>query len=181
MIYYKFKNKIIHSGTDNLVIEIFNKSRNNYGTWKIKVELSKIGVEIPRKSIAKIMKRYSLVSNYTVKQFKVQKSKCNEDKISNIVRRKFNNRECLEVVVSDLSYVNVGGKWNYVCLLLDLFNRGIIGDSSGPNKDAKLVEKAFFSTGIQLSKIKIFHTDRDCEFKNTAIDSLLTKYIFKDL
>jgi len=176
MIYYKFKNKVIHSGIDNSVIEIFNKSRNNYGTRKIKVELSKIGVEISRKSISKIMKRYSLVSNYTVKQFKVQKSKCNEEKISNIVRREFNNREFLEVVVSDLTYVNVGGKWNYICLLLDLFNREIIGYSSGPNKDAKLVEKAFFSTGIDLSKIQIFHTDRGCEFKNTAIDSLLTKY-----
>ena len=53
------------------------------------------------------MKKYRLVSNYTVKQYKIHKSKCNEDKIENVVNREFNDREDLEIVVSDLTYVNV--------------------------------------------------------------------------
>ncbi|GEM_PF-4499057 len=36
---------------------------------------------------------------------------CNEDKIDNVVKREFNNRENLEVVIWDLTYVNVAGKW----------------------------------------------------------------------
>ena len=68
-----------------------------------------------------------LVSNYTVKQFKVHKATCNEDKIENKLNREFNREEKLDVVVSDLTYVNVKGKWNYICLIIDLFNREIIG------------------------------------------------------
>jgi hypothetical protein len=33
------------------------------------------------------------------------------------------------------TYARVNGKWNNVCLILDLFNREIIGFSAGPNKD----------------------------------------------
>ena len=70
-------------------------------------------------------RRESLVSNYTVKQFKVHKSTCNEDKVENKVNREFNREEKLDVVVSDLTYVNVQGKWNYICLIIDLYNREI--------------------------------------------------------
>ena len=79
-----------------------------------------------------------LVSNYTVKQFKVHKSTCNEENIDNKLNREFNREEKLDVVVSDLTYVNVQGKWNYICLIIDLFNREIIGYAAGKNKNAEL-------------------------------------------
>ena len=76
------------------------------------------------------MDKYGLVSNYTINQFKVYKSTCNEEKIANEVERKFNGRKYLEVVISDLTYVRVRNKWCYVCLIIDLFNREIIGYSA---------------------------------------------------
>jgi transposase InsO family protein len=72
------------------------------------------------------MKKYGLVYNYTVKHYKVQKSTCNEDEIENIVNREFKRDQVLDVFVSDLTYVNVSGEWNYICIILDFFNREII-------------------------------------------------------
>jgi len=63
------------------------------------------------------MKKYNLVSSYTTKQFKVHKSTCNQAKISNIVDRKFDGRQDLEVIVSDLTYVRVGGKGNIMAFI----------------------------------------------------------------
>ena len=111
-----------------------------------------------------------------VAKYKVHKTTCNEAKVANVVNRSFNGRNNLEVVVSDLTYARVNGKWNYVCLMLDLFNREIIGFSAGPNKDARLVYEAFASIKHDLSKVKIFHTDRGNEFKNNAIDGLLDTF-----
>lgn len=54
------------------------------------------------------------------------------------------NREKPEVVVSDLTYVKVGSKWNYVCTIIDLYNREFIGYAAGSNKNAKLIETALF-------------------------------------
>lgn len=120
-----------------------------------------------------------LVSSYTVAKYKVHKTTCNEEKISNVLDRSFDNRANLGVVVSDLTYVRVNGKWNYVCLMLDLFNREIVGYSAGPNKDARLVYEAFASIKHDLSKIDVFHTDLGNEFKNNAIDGLLDTFSIK--
>lgn len=122
------------------------------------------------------MNKYRLASNYTVKQYKVHKVKCNEDIVENVVNREFDNRDDLEIVVSDLTYVNVAGKWHYICLLINLFNREIVGYSAGAKKDASLVYEAFMNTNIDLSKIKIFHTDRGNEFKNKIIDDVLKAF-----
>lgn len=119
------------------------------------------------------MKKNGLISNYTVKQFKVEKTNCNEKKIANKIDRKFDKRDKLEAVVSDLTYVKVAGKWNYICTIIDLSNREIIGYAAGEKKDANLVKEAIYSIRYPLDKIKIFHTDRGNEFDNKKIDEIL--------
>jgi len=179
LIYYKKKARVYNTKLENKVIAIFRDSKNNYGSRKIKVELQKQGIVASRRKIREIMEKYRLVSNYTVKQYKVHKSKCNEDEIENVVNREFGDRKDLEVVVSDLTYVNVMGKWYYICLLINLFNREIVGYSAGSRKNAKLVYEAFLNSKVNLSKIKIFHTDRGNEFKNKIIDEVLEAFKIK--
>ena len=117
----------------------FHKSRQNYGTRKIKPELKKKGIIASRRRIGRIMKENGLVSKYTVAQFKPHVDKCNESKVQNVINRRFDQQDELSVVVSDLTYVRVKNKWHYICLFVDLYNREIIGHSAGPNKDAELV------------------------------------------
>jgi len=99
--------------------------------------------------------------------------------VANLVSRKFDGHEYMNVVVSDLTYVRVGVNWNYICVLIDLFNREIIGYSSGRNKDASLVAKTFARVGDNLSKINVFHTDRCNELKNGLIDETLEAFDIK--
>lgn len=158
------------------IIDIFHKSRNNYGTRKIKIELDNLGYQVSRKRIARIMKENALVSNYTVAQYKVYNRGCNESNISNIVDRKFDDRNKLEVAVSDLTYVRVGNRWNYVCTLVDLANREVIGYSAGANKDADLIEEALLRCRYSLKDIKVFHSDRGKEYDNIKIDDILETF-----
>lgn len=176
LVYYKRKERKYNSDLENTIIKIFKDSKNNYGTRKIKVELSKKKTQVSRAKIAYIMKKYGLVSNYTIKHFKIHRSSCNNDKVENIVNRDFQNRSNLDVVVSDLTYVNVAGKWHYICLLINLHNRELISYSVGKNKDAKLVYEAFMRADCNLSNINIFHTDRGNEFKNRIIDEVLETF-----
>lgn len=176
LVYYERKNKREDKKLEEEIIRIFKESRNNYGSRKIKVKLQELGYQISLRRIRKIMNLNGLVSNYTIKQFKVHKSKCNEEKIENKLNREFNREKQLDVVVSDLTYVNVAGKWNYICLILDLWNREIVGYAAGKNKTAELVYKAFSKISYDLSKINIFHTDRGNEFKNKIIDDLIEAF-----
>lgn len=61
------------------------------------------------------MKENGLVSSYTVAQFKPHVDPCNESKVENELDRQFDQEEQLSVVVSDLTYIRVEQKWQYVC------------------------------------------------------------------
>ena len=63
--------------------------------------------------------------------------------------------------------------------MIHLYNREIIGHSSGPNKDANLVHQAFSSVSYNLHELEIFHTDRGKEFDNELIDVALETFGIK--
>ena len=125
------------------------------------------------------MRFNGLVSAYTVKKYKVHKSQVNEAEIKNEIQREFNGRKEKEVIVSDLTYVRVGQKWNYICVIIDLFNREIVGHSCGQHKDAKLVYQAFTQIKGSLYDYEYFHTDRGSEFDNYLIDEVLKTFHIK--
>ena len=125
------------------------------------------------------MNEQGLVSTYTIAQFKPQSKDVNESTQKNELNREFDQEEELTVVVSDLTYVRVNQKWNYICVFVDLFNREIVGFSTWPNKDASLVYRAFSANKKDLRKIEYFHTDRGSEFKNKIIDEALETFEIK--
>lgn len=150
------KQKTDESDLTNAIIDIFKSSRNNYGTRKIKWELAKIYRIVSRRCIGRIMKQEGLVSAYTTAPFHPKKDTCNESKLANVVNREFDEQPYRNVVVSDLTYVWVGINWNYICVLVDLFNHEIIGYSAGSYKTAKLVKQAFMTVNGSLKNINIF-------------------------
>ena len=181
LMYYKPTPHKVDVALENAVIEEFNNNRRVYGTKKIKKALKrrKIPMVASRRRIGKVMKKYGLVSKYTMRHNKSNskaKDVINEENKPNIVGRQFNDRKPLEVVVSDLTYVRVGGKWHYICLLTDLCAREIIGFAAGRERDAKLVRKAFYRVNCDLRGIDIFHSDRGGEFKNEIIDSIISAF-----
>lgn len=69
--------------------------------------------------------------------------------------------------------MRVGGKWAYVCLLIDLANRSIAAHSADTGRTADLVMAAFATLGFPLTGVEVFHTDRGSGFDNARIDGLL--------
>jgi len=177
--YYEATSKPNESVLEQLILDIFHTNRDVYGSRKIKKELKKKDKIVSRRKIRKIMKKLGLVSKYTIAQFKPHKDKCNEDPIKNELNRQFDEQPAYGVVISDLTYVRVNYKWNYICVLVDLFNREIIGYSAGIHKDAQLVYDAFATIQTDLSNIQMFHTDRGTEFKNQMIDDVLSVFNIK--
>ena len=104
------------------------------------------------------------------------KDTVNNEQQPNIVDCQFNGKKPHEVIVSNLTYDRVGNDWNYICVLLGLHNREIVGYSCGRRKDAQLVYDALATVKSNLNSFSIFHTDRGSEFKNYLIDDLLKEF-----
>ena len=178
--YYNYKEDTqLKDPLTETVKAIFRDSKKTYGTRRIKAKLDAKGYTVSRRRIGHIMANEGLVSVYTKAKYKVCLTEVNEAPIKNELDREFNGRNPLEAIVSDLTYVRVGKHWNYVCTIMDLHNREIIGYSVGPHKNATLVYKAFSSIKHDLSRIGLFHTDRGKEFINKQIESLLSTFDIK--
>ncbi|WP_213645511.1 IS3 family transposase [Paenibacillus lautus] len=174
--YYEAKEQVNENEVTAAVVEIFHKNRKAYGTRKIKVKLNERGFVVSRRRIGRMMKEQGLVSTYTTAQYKPHKTSCNEATTANVLDREFEQSVIKRFVVSDLTYVKVQNRWHYICVLMDLFNREIIGHSAGPNKDAALISRAFATVKGDLRQIQWFHTDRGSEFKNQKMDELLQTF-----
>lgn len=152
----------------------FEHNKGVYGHKKLYKALHKNGVSIGKEKLSRIMKEENLVSKYVKRrQPKSSEYAVNHDEIGNKIDRKFTNRKPLEVVASDLTYVDVHNQWHYICLLIELSHREIIGYSAGKNKDAELVKAAWLTVKKDIRDICVFHTDRGSEFKNEEIDKIL--------
>ncbi|MBJ0993790.1 IS3 family transposase [Enterococcus faecium] len=171
--YYQAKPVEDESELEELVQEEFIRNRKAYGTRKLKQCLANLGLQVSQRRIGRMMKQRGLRSTYTLAHFKFHSSTCNEAKTANILDGTFLQEKSLEAIVTDLTYVRVGKKWQYICLILDLFNREIIGYSCGEKKDATLVKEAFAKIPYSLNNVQLFHTDRGKEFDNQTIDEIL--------
>lgn len=153
---------------------VFEQNRSVYGFKKLYKALRNEGVSIGKDRLARIIKEENIVSKYVRRRKSGSaQSIVNKDEIGNKVERSFNGRKPLEVVASDLTYVDVNHKWCYICLLIELSHREIIGYAAGKNKDAELVKSAWLTVKKDIRDICIFHTDRGSEFKNEEIDKIL--------
>ena len=174
--YYECTGRSDERDLEEAVQIAYDENRRVYGQRKIKRVLLRRGLIVSRRKIGRIMKRRGLISAYTRKKYHVHVSKVNEAPVANLLDRDFNHRLPGTCVVSDLTYVRVGAQWAYICILLDLGAREIIGHSAGAHKTAELVHDAFSSVRGNLFEIKLFHTDRGSEFDNILIDEFLESF-----
>ena len=152
---------------------IWRDGHERCGAGKIKAALERRGVTASRRRIVDIMKRRGMTSAYARRTFKPHKTRVNEARLANILDREFDGYEPRTHLAGDLTYVRVGGKWAYVCPLIDLANRSIAGHSVDMGRAADLVMAAFATLGFPPTEVEVFHTDRGGGFDNAKIDGLL--------
>ena len=174
--YYECKGSPDETELEESIQTAFDENRRVYGQRKLKRVLARSGKVVSCRKIRRIMRKLGLVSVYTRKKYRLHRDRCNKAPIPNLLQRKFNEQEPNACVVSGLTYVKVGAAWAYVCILLDLHSRKIIGFSAGRHKDAALVRSAFASIRGNLFDIQVFHTDRGSEFDNRLIDNILDAF-----
>lgn len=118
------------------------------------------------------MREQGMASAYARRRFRPYGTRAGEARLANLPGRGFDGCAPHAHPAGGLAYVRVGGGWAYVCLLVDLVNRGVAGHSVGRIRDASLVLGAFATLGFPLTDVRVFRTDRGGEFDDTRIDEL---------
>ncbi|RKS87435.1 putative transposase [Orbus hercynius] len=125
------------------------------------------------------MAKNGWVSKYTYKKYRVHVEKSNESSVGNELNREFEIGQERKILVTDLTYVRVKQHWHYLCVIVDISNREIVGRSAGRHKTSALVMQAISQILMNLPSIDFFHSDRGKEFDNHLIDECLTEFGIK--
>ena len=174
-----------HPGTERAdpiagdVRAVRRDGRERHGARKIKAALERRGVTASRRRIGNIMREQGMTSAYTRGRSEPHRTRADEARLANLLDRGSDGYAPHTHPAGDPAYVRVGSGWAYVCLLVDLADRGIVGHSAGRTRDASLVLGAFATLDFPPADVQVFHTDRGGGFDDTGIDEPLDVFGIK--
>ena len=172
--FYKWENKQTEKSSLDLLLmaeikAIYVKSRKTFGYIRVTKVLKDKGYVVNKKKVYRLMQEMG-ISGLQIKGFrpKTTLSRHNEPISPNLVNGNFQLKEKNLVWVSDITYIRVKNQWNYLCMIIDLGNREVVGWSFGNHMRTELVLKAMISAvekrGAENLKDLIFHSDRGSQY-----------------
>ena len=161
---------------DTQIKDIFEGSRENYGSPRVYKALLKLEVEVSESKVARRMRALELTP-IVKKKFKVTTdSKHNKLVSPNILNRAFNPTELGQVWVSDITYVRVSDSFVYLTTVIDLADRMVVGWNLSDNMTDEDTVIAAFKRALHNRKIEeglIFHSDRGSQYVSDEFRELL--------
>ena len=146
--------------------KIFDQSKKQYGSPRIHSELLDQGITCGHNRVAKIMRNKGIKARIK-RKYKVTTDSNHDYPVApNIVNRQFNVDSPNKIWVSDITYIWTNEGWLYLCIVLDLFSRKVVGWAMSRNIDTQLVADSFTMAVLARNPEKglIFHSDRGIQY-----------------
>jgi putative transposase len=147
-------------------------------TIKLKAELS---IPLGHNRVGRIMRENDLQPKKTKRKWRPKEEKDLKNPFGNILNREFAPGVLNRAWVTDTTYIETTKGWHYLCPVMDLGNREIIGwdFSNSPNTEAA-------KRALKLSLVErnypenvIFHSDRGSQFCSEEFQDELEKNGFQ--
>jgi transposase InsO family protein len=151
-----------------LIRKIVEKHHRRYGILRVRKELwIKHGINISRKKVAKLMRENGLNARRRRKYIPTTDSKHSLPVCENILNCEFYAEKQCQKWVSDITYLRTLNGWIYFTVVLDLFDRKVIGWALSANLDAANTSIPAFEMAVKNRtphKDLIFHSDRGVQY-----------------
>ncbi|WP_156844504.1 IS3 family transposase [Leptospira wolffii] len=158
------------------IYDTWKDNDQNYGFLRLFREVKKVYPNYGARSVRKVMKLCGIKGKQE-KRFRpfTTDSRHSKGIAPDLVVRNFKRASMNEVWVSDVTYLRSSLGWLYLCVVLDLYSRRVVGWSLGLRNDSDLVKSALLR-GIELRnppKGLIFHSDRGSNYCSKETRQLL--------
>lgn len=158
----------------------YELSRGRYGLLRLTSAIRKEGMIVNKKRIYRLMKKYGIFSK-TKKKFKVTTKQNHKASFSaNLLNGSFVADKKNQIWTSDITYIWTQEGWLYLAVVLDVYNREIIGWSVNQRCSKDLVLNAF-TMAINNRRPDpgiIFHSDRGSQYTSARFRNTLAHYGF---
>jgi transposase InsO family protein len=161
--------------------EVTEQTKSRLGSPKLTLELEDRGIFISRPRVARLMKSMGIRSVIS-KKFKVSTTDSDHhySPSKNLLDRDFTSSRPAEKWVSDITYVRTQQGWLYLTVVMDLFDRKIIGWSMSDTLEANPTVVAALLMALGKRPVNpnelIFHSDRGVQYACEEFRALLQKH-----
>jgi len=155
---------------------IFEYSLKTYGSPRIKEELQAQGFQVSRPRVARIMQAAGIRARIPRRFVVTTDSKHNYPVVPNILNREFAAIRPGQVWVSDITYIRTNRGWLYLTVIIDLFDRKVVGWSMSKGMTAEETIIAAWRMAVNNRPINqnlIFHSDRGIQYACTKFTNIL--------
>jgi putative transposase len=183
--YYWLAQRSTKRATENeaitqVISSLFTASKGRYGSPKITQDLKAQGIKISRPRVARLMKQANLKSVIQKKYVvTTTDSKHTYPVAENRLNRQFNPVKPGQTWVSDLTYIRTGEGWLYLTIIMDLYDRKVIGWALSKSMKAAETTIPAWQMALKNRPIErnlIFHSDRGVQYACHGFTRLLKKH-----
>jgi len=156
------------------ITEVFEKSKQRFGSRKIRAKLREQNIIASERKIRQLMQEMGLVPQRIKKQAYYPKINHNPY-LRNKIQREFIQLHPNKVWVGDITSVWVDGNIYYLCVIIDLFSRKVIAAKVSYKNNTKLTRLTFkdaFESRGEPENV-IFHSDRGTQYVSYEYSALL--------
>ena len=156
-----------------------NKNATSYGSPRITKELKSRGFIVSRPRVARLMKQAGIRAVHVKKFVVTTDSKHTYPVVDNKLDRNFTAEQIGQAWVSDITYIRTAKGWLYLTVILDLFDRKVIGWSQSSDMTAENTSIAAWKMAVKNrfpSEKLLFHSDRGIQYACQAFTNLLGSY-----
>ena len=148
-----------------LIKDIHKDSRGTYGSPRIHKEVNRF-IRCNHKRTERIMKENGINACAKKKYRHTTDSEHKKPVAENLLNQKFDIQEPGIVWAGDITYISTNEGWLYLAVVIDLFNREIVGWSLDSRINESLVTNALVMAFLRKPPKKncIFHSDRGSQY-----------------
>lgn len=166
------------SEQERQVIHCFEKHHGNYGRIRIRKELQNGGTNISEAKVARILKKHGLAAKSG------RTGKPTEEQVieENPIKDKFAVTEPDHLWCSDITELKCCRQSIYVCGVIDVATRRLVGWDIARHRRQEIVQNAFrMAVGRNPNRPKgaIYHSDRGCQYTAKKTKQLVKENGFR--
>lgn len=150
-----------------IIKELFEKSRQTYGSVRLCEDMRSLGWTVSRRRVARLMRDLQLEPKAIRRRKKTTHSNDQHEKADNLVAQQFDRRSLGEVWCSDITYIRTREGWLYLTIVMDLCNRKIVAWSASSRMSAESTTLPALQQACEKQRPQaglIFHSDRGSQY-----------------
>jgi putative transposase len=155
----------------NAIFDIWTTSRRRYGAPRVTAALWKQGEPVPEKRVARLMAEIGIAGICGRKKVRTTRRDPEARPAADLVERDFSADAPTALWLSDVTYIPTDEGWLYLCSILDVWSRRLLGWSIADHLRTELCADALGAAVLRRGRRDftgtVLHTDHGCSTRAT--------------